>query len=423
MLLYLRKLNITIIIFCFIFSFYIIGPITSAILVGLAITPYFIIRNRRRFLIEFTYSSYTKVIFGYLIFLIALGIIYSLCHQTYDLSYVKLIFGQIIHFAFGTIIVCFILHKYRISTDCIIQHIILAFILQAIIEVFASFIPSLATFLLYFNHADSLLEGSSGVRGLALSSATGWSLGLSFGVTFILYTQIYLRQKIKIIYCFGWITLIIGTFFAGRTGLVGAAFGMLFLLVSSHKSVVKALKFLLIIIIIFSLVFLILYILFKDYVEYMIVNVLPFALEPVFNYLDGKGLSSRSTDILDTMWDRPVTDKDIIFGSGNFTGKDGAYYMHTDVGVLRNIYYWGIGGYAILIMYQLSVLYPIVRTRKYHLMAFVLLVFLCFAEYKAMTIGVNKMVMSIVYLLGATQYINITLFKKHVKNFHNNTRI
>ena len=44
-------------------------------------------------------------------------------------------------------------------------------------------IPSFAHFILYFSRAHDLQDAyGGGVRGLALSSGVGWSLGLAYGL-------------------------------------------------------------------------------------------------------------------------------------------------------------------------------------------------------------------------------------------------
>ncbi len=84
---------------------------------------------------------------------------------------------------------------------------------------------------------------------------------------------------------------------------------------------------------------------------------LRFAFEGIFNYFERGELSTSSTDRLKTMYVFPETVKTWLVGDGYFsdprftdpyfTGKIvGGYYMGTDVGYLRFIFYFGLVGLA-----------------------------------------------------------------------------
>lgn len=389
-------------VFLYIFSFYIIGPITSSILA--ATIPLFSMTkmSMRRYVYNNFCSKYAVGLLSINIGLIALGILYSLLHGTYDLSYIKTLFAQFIHIVCGIVIISYLKYKYQIDTTKIIQLIIYAYLIQSLIEVVASAVPSLATFLTFFNRASDAQEESGGVRGMALASSTTWGLGLTYGLVFIIYTYRYMLNRLSWKTVLGWLVLVLGTFFAGRTGFVGAALGIAYFIIFSKYSIINASQFILYAVLILIVLVTILFAIFPDYIEYMIFNVLPWAIEPVFNFIDGKGFSTGSTDVLDTMWNRPMTDLEFLFGTGWFTNADGSYYLHTDVGVLRNLFYWGIIGYIALIGYQLYVMYPLFCLDKgYLILGLVIVVYLAFGEYKAVTIGLNKMTFSILFLISS----------------------
>lgn len=396
------QINGTFYAFLYVFSFYIIGPITSSILA--ATIPLFSMTkmSMRRYVYNIFCSKYAVGLLSINIGLIALGILYSLLHGTYDLSYIKILFAQCIHIICGLIIVSYLKSKYEINTSKIIQTIVYAYIIQSFIELMASAVPSIASILTYFNRAGDMQEASGGVRGMALASATTWSLGLTYGLVFIIYTYRYMLNRLSWKTVLGWFVLVLGTFFAGRTGFVGAALGIAYFILFSRYSIINASQFILYAVLIIIVLVTILFAIFPNYMEYMIFNVLPWAIEPVFNFIDGKGFSTGSTDVLDTMWNRPMTELEFLFGTGYFTGPDGAYYLHTDVGVLRNLFYWGIIGYTALISYQIYVMYPLFKLdRKHLILGLVIVIYLALGEYKAMTIGLNKMTFSILFLISS----------------------
>jgi hypothetical protein len=397
----------TIIVFMYVFSFYIIGPINSSILIaGIALCALITNHTAWKWLIVCINSKYFMGMCTFVFTLITLCIIYSLAHQTYDFSYAKTLVAQLIHLICGAIVIAWIYSRLDVNVNKMIKWLIMAYLVQSLIELVASATPSLASVLLYFNHADDAQAGYNGVRGLALSSGTTWNLGLTYGIVFILYIRYYLMHKVNLLTVAGIMLLVVGTFFAGRTGFVGACIGFIYFILFSKKGLHKKAAVLFYAIFIIYLICQIAMIFFYDYVIYAISFVLPWALEPLLNLIDGKGLSSGSTDVLDQMWSRLPTLQETLLGTGYFIGRDGAYYMHTDVGVLRNIFYWGLGGYSLLIAYQIYTMLPILRCKSYRNMMIFVFIYLAFAEYKAMTIGYNKMVLSIIFLISFSQVLD-----------------
>lgn len=393
-----KDIEAILIVFLYIFSFYIIGPITSSMLIGTLIIPYFLPYKRSKWLMHIAASNYVVTIWKILILLMCLSLFFSIVHGTYDLSYIKILFGQLIHFLFGIIVLSYLRLRYQVGFSKCIMLIAFAYLLQSIIELIASSVPSMAEMVLYFSRAEDLQEGYGGVRGLALSSAAGWSLALSYGIVFILYVHRYLLKDTYLVSVIGYLLLFVGCFFAGRTGLIGAVAGILYYVIKKHllQSSILIVKIIIVICFVLSLI----PIVSSEYMDFMTEKVFPFAFEPIYNFVEGKGLSSGSTDVLSTMWDRPVDEITFFIGSGHFTNSDGSYYLGTDVGVLRNIFYWGIIGYLILIAYQWIIIRPILRLQGCKMLIFVIITYLCACEYKAVTIGLNKMVFSILFMIG-----------------------
>ncbi|MDE7115851.1 MAG: hypothetical protein K2O56_05435 [Muribaculaceae bacterium] len=292
-----------------------------------------------------------------------------------------------------------------------VRWIIVCYLVQSIIELTASSLPALAAFLSYFNHAQDDQVASGGVRGVALASGTTWSLGLTYGMVFIMYFREYLMDKVNLKTVGGLMVLVVGTFFAGRTGFVGACIGFAYFFIFSRKGIHKKLAIFVYVAFFIVVICQIALIFFPEYVYFALNSVLPWALEPIFNFLDGKGVSTSSTDVLDEMWKNIPTINQALTGTGNFTNPDGSYYMHTDVGILRNLFYWGVGGYVVLISYQIYVMLPMFLERNYRNMTIVTGIYLMFCEYKAMTLGFNKMALSILFLLSFTQYIRSRCLK------------
>lgn len=99
-------------------------------------------------------------------------------------------------------------------------------------------------------------------------------------------------------------------------------------------------------------------------VFYLIANDLDIIIEWVFemfiNMFEDNSMQTDSTDRLKEMYIFPTSLNTWIIGDGMSEDNSGRFYMHTDVGYIRSIYYWGILGSAIYYMVQFFY-YRIVR--------------------------------------------------------------
>lgn len=401
----------TLIVFFYIFSFYIVGPLTSSIFIAVPFIVCCLISSiYRNWLFDELKNPFILQILLFQLLLIGLGLWYSTVHLTFDFSYIKTIFGQMIHFICGIFIILYLKNKNRIDSSDIEKYIIYAFLIQSLIQLIAITSPTIAAFILYFNRAEALQAAyGGGVRGLALSSGVGWSLALTYGLVYIIYTKRYLLNRIRIKEILGGIILLSGTFFAGRTGFVGACLGSLFFLLNNQKKILY--KFFFVLEIFFSLILFccLFYLLFPGLTNHLVEKVFPFALEPFYKLYYNDRFSTGSTDVLSEMWQVPVSLSEFLFGTGYFMDPvSGAYYKAVDVGVLRNLFYWGILGYTILVIYQLVMIRPIryvekVSTTSHRNMILYknfIILYLVLLEFKAMTIGFNKMTFSVIFLLS-----------------------
>ena len=150
------------------------------------------------------------------------------------------------------------------------------------------------------------------------------------------------------------------------------------------------------------------YVLFPSITKHLINNVFPFVFEPFYKLYYNGEFSTGSTDRLGEMWATPISWQEILVGTGYFTDPyTGFYYNQTDVGILRNLFYWGFIGYGLMIIYQYVLIMPIryfqgCSTSKWDMQAYKLLIMLYFVllDFKAMTLGFNKMTFSIIFLLS-----------------------
>ena len=140
-----------------------------------------------------------------------------------------------------------------------------------------------------------------------------------------------------------------------RTALVGAGIGIAIIglnLVKDPKAMIKT------ILLILLVIAAILFALFKLSEEFaaQLQTLFEFAFEMFFNLSESGSMSTGSTDTLMTMYEAiPYTFKSWVIGDAKWDTAVG-YYKQTDVGYLRNIWYFGIVGMAALIYYYYKTL-------------------------------------------------------------------
>lgn len=396
------------IVFLYVFSFYIIRPVTSSMLIAAPfIFLYLISKAYQRWLREELSNPLLTKIFLFQFVLMGLCLVYTNIHLTYDYSYLKMLIGHQLHFVCGIFILIFLKNKWQVTALQIEQYIVYAYLLQSVIQLAGFASPAVASAIAAVNGDAEFQEMTGGVRGLALSSSTGWSVALTYGLVYIIYVKRYLLGKVTAGYvCMG-VILLTGTFFAGRTGFVGAGVGALYFLLNPKRQFFSKCIFtikILSLVFIFCLSF---YLIFPGYTELLVEKVFPFAFEPFYKLYYNDQFSTGSTDQLAEMWEVPISLNEILFGTGYFTDPlSDAYYKKVDIGILRNLFYWGIGGYMLVILYQLLVIRYIrgVGTGKSAadmlLYRRMILLFLILMEFKAVAIGVHKMAFSILFMLA-----------------------
>ena len=409
-----KNIQFTIIIFCYIFSFYIVGPITSSMVVGVFLMcPFFLYKEYKKI------DAYSLHVLFFLLFIIFTCLFYSTIHLTFDFSYMKTMFGQLVNIIFGICMAIVLRERYRLNALDIEKYIVWAFLIQSIIQLIASATPSLASVLLYFNRAEEL-QDMTGRRGVALSSGTGWSLALAYGLMYIIYVKRYLLDGISTSKIMIGVFLLLGTMFAGRTGFVGAAFAALLFFANSNKGLGYKCSIIINVLLFIGICCILFYILFPSLTTHLIENVFPFAFEPFYRLFYNDEFSTKSTDRLLEMWEVSISPSEVLLGTGYFMDPiREIYYKGVDIGILRNLFYWGIVGYLIMMAYQCYLLNPIKngfadKKQKWNMQVyyFSMLLYLFLMEFKAMAIGFNKITVSIVFLLGYFYYYDYKERKK-----------
>lgn len=81
-------------------------------------------------------------------------------------------------------------------------------------------------------------------------------------------------------------------------------------------------------------------------------DLIKWAFEIFINLNDSGNLETASTNQLYDMYIFPETVKTWLIGDGKSVNENGGFYMLTDVGYIRSIFYWGVIGTSIFIAIQ-----------------------------------------------------------------------
>jgi len=117
------------------------------------------------------------------------------------------------------------------------------------------------------------------------------------------------------------------------------------------------------------------------------------ALEVFRVLLNNDSMSIRSTSAVANMVIWPDSIYTYLYGDGRFYDDAGGFYMHTDIGYLRILYFSGILGVVLFMLMNIFLLfYPIVKYKKlkkigkarYSLMAFALLILVIVMNIKGL---------------------------------------
>lgn len=273
------------------------------------------------------------------------------------------------------------------------------FVVQSFIQVLGFIFPPFADLVHFFQKESIARRDYGGIRALALSGNPFFDLSTGYAVCFLIYTKLIVdidKTEIRIKHILSFLILILGTFFAGRTGFIGLGLTLIVMILYLKPLAFKFFSFLKVLVISLLGVQIILILLPSNVRDLLFDKLLPFAFEFLYSYLDQGSITTESTDILSEMY-FPISIQTFFLGDGKYMGLNGSYYMYTDAGYMRHILYYGLIGQIILILYQLIYfLKPLgicikssFTTKKYNDFIFwvALLVLLFVLHYKGEIIG------------------------------------
>lgn len=323
-------------------------------------------------------------VFGLLLVPSALTMIVN---RTVDLWFVQYAAQQVLHLFAAYLLVLLsvrLIHNFGIGK--LFAMLVYAVALNNLFALVMFFVPPLQDFMIAVQNYDELAQTKLEEYLDMAFRFYGWGIqtffmgGLLSGYALILLA--YLLRKEQRGWRGFWLVLLflfitITGLFIARTTLVGALIGGVYLFWPERLNPVVSLAALRRNVIFVSVIVgaLVLGIALLNYVfpDAWNSDVIRYALELYINLDQGDELATQSTDHLLTMYLWPDNWRTWLVGDGIFNVPDG-FYMDTDVGYLRMIYYFGLVGMVTFFVIQFFLAWRIHWLYRDRHVAFLLLV-------------------------------------------------
>lgn len=353
------------VLFFYIYSvLFVFLPVSTRVLFGLS---GFIILLLRIFLRKINLILDKKLFyFLILLFVIPLIALVSIgINQTNDIEFIKYPFS-IINIFFASYFVLKVLNHFFNNLDFknIALLIVNVLLIQSIIALTMFFFPKLRDILIGLQRIlpDDIEKISDSFEFRIIGFGTmffGAGVISGFGLILIgALLRIYKFTSIQIIFLSSkYLIIFVAGMMMARTTLVGGLLGLMLLFFPKNFKVNislfrKRFFFILNIVMISVILTLILFFAIPK-IGKTFEPVFNFAFEIFINYFEKGIAETASTNRLKEMYLYPQNIKTWIIGDGYWTNPYGnGYYMQTDVGYLRLIYYFGIVGLGVYILYQ-----------------------------------------------------------------------
>lgn len=337
---------------------------------------------------EFFVKKELIYIFLSLLLIVSFSVITVIYNGTSELQFVSYVISNLIIFVSSYFVIKFINSiNNEIPNNLLIKLIVYSIALQCLISIIMHFVPSLKDLILSILAIDitqvEKIDDLSSARVIGFGLTFFWAgaycgMGLILIAYLIRYSYVKNNQILRFVFLYAFIFLV-GMMMA-RTTIIGAALSMILLLFPHRfnfkKISYKSVKFFVFLFVVPMLLISSIYNNFPNLFS-KINYLIEFAFEMFINLKQSGELETDSTDVLMQMFVMPDNLKTWIIGDGYWNSPVGeGYYMHTDVGFLRIIYYFGIVGLLSFILSQFLILKASFKKNLIIIIIFVYLIIL-----------------------------------------------
>ena len=396
-----------ILLFLLYFGFNLYGINTRYVATGLLVVAIVVIPTAlSSFTQKFKAYGNRRIIKSLILYTIVAALI-TLFHATIDMNVTSTSFRLLVFYIDCLLLSCLISKD---NPTSLIQLLLWIFVAQSFVILAAFISPSILEFVRRFQYEDIMIIADRYLdygtfRGLALSGDQFHGLTVAYGFVSIIAIKEYVDSKnIKWILMF--LLFFVANMFVGRTGFVGFALALVYLIWSSGKNVIgNIIKISVIVIGAILVVYQFLPLSIKSTLDD---SVFRYAFQLFYNYQESGRMETSTTDRVQEMWREGFTLKTFLVGDGLFVNNDGSYYRHVDVGYLRQLFYGGVFFliYSILLVWRMLVGYAKkIKLTKCKL-EIIIWVYLLVVHTKGLDFMSAAEPMLIVFIYYIHQYIN-----------------
>lgn len=287
-------------------------------------------------------------------FLLLIMAFFAQTHIGSDLSFIKHVLGAFLNvFSAYLIFILGVNYNKDINLMVLLYYLVLLGVIQTLISAF--FFMNPAYLEMYF----SLLKESSSEGLLNRISLISYRFigigsqffggGITYGITLfsiiiLEHTAPYKLLKNRFFYFLFLFLIIVGGLLTARTFFIPLGMSMVLLLLLKSNNIIDFLRVNINVLFGASLLLILMFVmgdLFFDAESFQ--RVSNFVFEIFINASEEKSLETGSTNRLLEMYEiLPQSKSTWWFGDGKMLASDGGYYMNTDVGYLRLIFYFGL---------------------------------------------------------------------------------
>lgn len=310
-------------------------------------------------------SIFVIIILSSLVSLIGLfSITYN---QTEDYAYATYLISALVWMG-GAFFLCCLIHFFhkRIDIPIVVNYLIAVCVFQCAIAMLIEYVPAVKIVVdTTINQGHEMLQSVHRLYGIGAGlDVAGCRFSIVLAAMSVLVAKESWRMntlKIALYFLAFFIIVIIGNMIA-RTTLVGAGVGLAYLVLSlifeSNKETKRKSKTMWAFFMIAAIVILVSVSLYQSIPS--VRDQYRFAFEGFFNYVETGEWQSSSTDRLGSMVIFPESLKTWVIGDGYFsnsrydinylgTATEGGFYMGTDIGYLRFLFYFGVIGLSAMV--------------------------------------------------------------------------
>lgn len=388
-----------ILVFCYVFAFRLrAGMFIDSSLIVFAYLILFAIFHPRYITTtkNILFSGYFKTIYKFYFLINLWATLVVLINGSVNFSFHKTFLHMLFVVVLGALLYSYFDYKGKGMKTLTL--VILAFALQSVIEWSSFILPPVREFIYSTKSEDTIKKAMeySGMRvnGLCGSDFFGLSAGFAFVFITFMSKMNLLFENNRVAKGIFFVLLISGTFFAGRTGYIGALVALIYFFITRDRyrrpfnTQEKISSIVLVGLFIAFIIFMVNFYYTNDDFNMLI----HWTFQNVFNYMETGSAQSTSTETLKHMY-FPIEFGTFLFGDGMYDMPDGSYYMATDAGYMRIVLFMGIIGELLM----MTMMYKMLDMRNKHekkLKWFMLLLILIL-NYKGEVIMWSMMLLAI----------------------------